>query len=212
MLFKSRLNRRPGTVHQTCLSAGVVARHCDCGPLVSPFPIPCSAGHAAWPCHAARRSRAAVARRLVRTPPSLSPSLSTLACRMVPPRRSSPTSAWQFKMAAVATAPLLLPPFPSSSPGRTSPLNTPHSSYPPPVIGGLWPAWDFARTAPSSAFVSERLPELQFFSINRPLLTSLFPSSCRTFPHSSMTTGVILPSLNVAARRSLRRLTVDPPF
>jgi hypothetical protein len=58
----------------------------------------------------------------------------------------------------------------------------------------------------------ERPCELLFLSIDRRLLTPGSPSSCRTQPPSSTTTGVTPLPLNTAARRRLRRLTVDPPF
>jgi hypothetical protein len=58
----------------------------------------------------------------------------------------------------------------------------------------------------------ERPSELLFPSIDRRLLTPGSPSSCRTQPPSLTTTGATPPPLNTAARRRLRRLTVDPPF
>jgi hypothetical protein len=54
--------------------------------------------------------------------------------------------------------------------------------------------------------------ELLHSSIDHRLLTLGSPSSCRTSPRSSTTTGATPLPLNAAARCHLRRLTIGTPF
>jgi hypothetical protein len=81
----------------------------------------------------------------------------------------------------------------------------PATKVPPPH----WTPSERHRRPPPSG---ERPSELLHSSIDRRLLTPWSPSSYRTPPHSSMTTGATPPPLNAAARHRLRRLTIGPPL
>jgi hypothetical protein len=123
----------PGPACQPVLRHGTVAA----AHWSAPFPLRCLAGCAAWLRHAARarRTRATASRAPSANRPG-PPSLSALACRVVPPHRSSPSSARQFKTVIVTNEPLLFPIFLPSSEAAQACL-TPPTSYPPLTTGGF---------------------------------------------------------------------------
>jgi hypothetical protein len=98
---------------------------------------------------------------------------------------------------------------PSGTPSFPSPRRPPHRIFTTKTPPLRWTPSERRRPLPPSG---ERPSELLFPSIDRRLLTPGSPSSCRTQPHSSTTTGATPPPLNTTARRRLRRLAVDPPF
>jgi hypothetical protein len=209
MWFKSRLNRHPGTVRQAYLSAGAATRHYGHGPPVSPPPLFVRPRGMAVP-HCPRppvssRCRPGVVRRSAGT------HLLSLS-RPSPAAWCHPTSACRIKRLSSPPRPLLSPPFSLLFPGHTSSPDTP----PPPLVHRRRPE-DFSphgispephRRPPSlvSGSLSLRSPQ------STALLTPLYPSSCRTSPHSSMTTGATPPPLNADAQHRLGHLTIDPPF
>jgi hypothetical protein len=81
---------------------------------------------------------------------------------------------------------------------RASTRTPPQPPYPQPVTGGLWPAPDFARTAPPSAFVGECLPSLRPSRLPPPSSTLILPC-CRTPQTSLATTEAPSPPPKAAA-------------
>jgi hypothetical protein len=115
------------------------------------------------------------------------------------PRRSS------LKQSRRPPAEFFSPPCTVRPPPRRPPHRFPTTGAPPPR---RTPSEHHRHSPPSG----ERPSELLHPPIDLRLLTPGSPSSCRTHPPSSTTTGATpLPS-NTAAQHRLRRLTVGPPL
>jgi hypothetical protein len=195
------------------------ARHCGAAPRQTPLPslIPSAT-------HARRMSPAsAVLGPLPGVVHRSGPGPTAPPHRVAPPHPDSHLFPPLFPSAALPpsrslparTAPLVLPsPLLSDSSSRAPepPHRSPHLDrhLRPPAAHS--PSWIPAEHRHRLPLPGELLPELPIHAISCSLLTSLPLRCCRTPHPPSPPTGAPSPPMNDAARRRLRRLTVDPPF
>jgi hypothetical protein len=127
-----------------------------------------------------------------------------------------PSAALPLSRSLTARAAPLVLPFPllsdSSSQAPEPPQRSPHLDrhlQPPAAHSPSWIPTEHRHRPP---LPGELLPELPISAISYNLLTPLPLRCCRTPHPPSPPTGAPSPPTNAAARRRLRRLTVDPPF